>query len=122
MRGLYLTRACSKVLVHCLRDDTPSSAARAVVPYVGLAEGKSTYIVRELTEHLEMNIWLPARATYREFRSDATKCEIALLLLKEEAQRDLLKGSITEEQLTLIEKRIDEHLDEIRKLLNSNNV
>ena len=69
-----------------------------------------------------MNIWLTARATYREFRSDATKCEIALLLLKEEAQRDLLKGSITEEQLTLIEKRIDEHLDEIRKLLNSNNV
>jgi len=59
-------------------------------------------------------------STYIELRSDATNCEVALLLLKEEAQRDLLEGRITEEQLTLIEKRIDEHLEEIRKLLNTN--
>jgi RNA 3'-terminal phosphate cyclase (ATP) len=32
--------------------------ADMVVPYVGLAEGGSTYMVRDLTEHLETNIWL----------------------------------------------------------------
>jgi RNA 3'-terminal phosphate cyclase (ATP) len=32
--------------------------ADMVIPYIGLAEGKSIYTVRELTEHLDTNIWL----------------------------------------------------------------
>ena len=29
-----------------------------LVPYVGLAEGCSSYLTRSLTEHLDTNIWL----------------------------------------------------------------
>jgi RNA 3'-terminal phosphate cyclase (ATP) len=32
--------------------------ADLLVPYVALAEGKSTYLTRTLTEHLQTNIWL----------------------------------------------------------------
>ena len=34
-------------------------------------------------------------STYREFRYDATKCEVALLLIKEDTQKNLLEGHIT---------------------------
>ena len=58
-------------------------------------------------------------STYREFRSDATKCEVALLLIKEDTQKNLLEGHITEEQFTLIDNRIEEYLKEVRKLMNT---
>jgi RNA 3'-terminal phosphate cyclase (ATP) len=32
--------------------------ADMLVPYIALANGKSTFLTRELTEHLETNIWL----------------------------------------------------------------
>ena len=32
--------------------------ADMVVPYIGLGGGKSIYMCRELSEHLETNIWL----------------------------------------------------------------
>ena len=35
--------------------------ADMVVPYIGLAGGESTYTVRELTDHLDTNIWLTER-------------------------------------------------------------
>jgi RNA 3'-terminal phosphate cyclase (ATP) len=32
--------------------------ADILVPYVALAHGKSTYLTRTVTEHLQTNIWL----------------------------------------------------------------
>jgi RNA 3'-terminal phosphate cyclase (ATP) len=32
--------------------------ADMLVPYMALAEGKSAFIVREISEHIESNIWL----------------------------------------------------------------
>ena len=58
-------------------------------------------------------------STYREFRSDATKCEVALILLKQEAQGDLLEGHITEEQFTLIDRRIEEYLEKVMKFMDT---
>ena len=58
-------------------------------------------------------------STYNEFRSDATKCEVALLLIKEDAQKNLLEGRITEEQFALIDRRIEDYLEEVRKLMNT---
>ena len=55
----------------------------------------------------------------REFRSGATKCEVALMLIKEDTQKNLLEGHITEEQFALIDKRIEEYLKEVRKLMNT---
>jgi len=44
---------------------------------------------------------------------------IALLLLREEAQKNLLDGRMTEEQLALIDRRIEDYLAEVRKFVNS---
>ena len=41
--------------------------ADMVVPYVGLAKGESTYTVRDLTEHLDTNIWLTEKILGAEF-------------------------------------------------------
>lgn len=35
--------------------------ADMLVPYIGLADGYSTYITRNMTEHLETNLWLTER-------------------------------------------------------------
>jgi hypothetical protein len=40
-------------------------------------------------------------STYRDFRSDATKCEVALLMIKDEAQKDLIEGRKIDEQFAL---------------------
>lgn len=40
------------------RATTDIHLADMVVPYIGLAEGESTYTVRDLTDHLDTNIWL----------------------------------------------------------------
>ncbi len=41
--------------------------ADMVVPYVGLAKGESTYTVRDLTEHLDTNIWLTEKILGTKF-------------------------------------------------------
>jgi RNA 3'-terminal phosphate cyclase (ATP) len=40
------------------RPTADTHLADMVVPYIGLADGRSIYTVRELTEHLDTNIWL----------------------------------------------------------------
>jgi len=35
-----------------------SHLADMLIPYIALADGESTYLTREITEHLETNIWL----------------------------------------------------------------
>jgi len=58
-------------------------------------------------------------STFTKFRSDVSKCEVALLLIKEEAQRDLEEGRITAEQFALIDKRLQEYLKELRNLMGN---
>jgi len=41
--------------------------ADMLVPYVALAQGKSVYLSREMTEHLDTNIWLAQRILGVEF-------------------------------------------------------
>jgi len=41
------------------------------------------------------------------------------MLIKEDTQKNLLEGHITEEQFALIDKRIEEYLKEVRKLMNT---
>lgn len=41
--------------------------ADMVVPYVGLADGGSTYTVRDLTDHLDTNIWLTEKILGTKF-------------------------------------------------------
>jgi RNA 3'-terminal phosphate cyclase (ATP) len=41
--------------------------ADMIVPYVGLAKGGSTYTVRDLTEHLNTNIWLTEKILGTKF-------------------------------------------------------
>ncbi len=41
--------------------------ADMVVPYVGLVKGESTYTVRDLTEHLDTNIWLTEKILGTKF-------------------------------------------------------
>lgn len=53
-------------------------------------------------------------STFRRFKSDESKCEVALLLVREEAQRDLEDGRLTAEQFAVIDKRLDEYLKELR--------
>jgi len=42
--------------------------ADMLVPYIGLAQGESTYTARELTDHLDTNIWLTEKILGSEFR------------------------------------------------------
>ena len=42
--------------------------ADMLVPYVALAEGRSAYLVRALTDHLEANIWLAEKMMGARFR------------------------------------------------------
>jgi len=42
--------------------------ADMLVPYVGLANGYSTYLTRNMTEHLETNLWLTERILGVKFR------------------------------------------------------
>ena len=53
-------------------------------------------------------------STFRRFKSDESKCEVALLLVREEAQRDLEEGRLKAEQFAVIDKRLDEYLKELR--------
>lgn len=46
--------------------------ADMLVPYVGLAEGGSVYLVRSMTEHLETNIWLTQKILGTQFRATKT--------------------------------------------------
>jgi len=55
-------------------------------------------------------------STFTKFRSNVSKCEVALLLIREEAQRDLEGGRITTEQFNLIDKRLQEYLKELGNL------
>ena len=56
-------------------------------------------------------------STYREFRSDASKCEVALLMIREEAQKDLEEGRITPEQFELLDRRLEQYLKELKNLI-----
>jgi RNA 3'-terminal phosphate cyclase (ATP) len=42
--------------------------ADMLIPYIGLAEGGSIYSVRDLTEHLETNIWLTEKILGVQFK------------------------------------------------------
>jgi RNA 3'-terminal phosphate cyclase (ATP) len=47
--------------------------ADMLVPYMALAEGSSTYLVRSMTEHLDTNLWLTKRILGTEFNIKKTK-------------------------------------------------
>lgn len=57
-------------------------------------------------------------STYRESRSDASKCEAALLLIRDQTQRDLEEGRITADQFVLIDKRLEQYLKELIERTN----
>jgi len=42
--------------------------ADMLIPYMALADGNSTYLVREVTDHLETNIWLMEKLTEAKFK------------------------------------------------------
>ena len=44
--------------------------ADIIVPYVALADGPSTYLVRKITDHLETNIWLMEKILGVDFQID----------------------------------------------------
>jgi RNA 3'-terminal phosphate cyclase (ATP) len=48
--------------------------ADILVPYVALADGTSTYLVRRITDHLETNIWLMERILGIKFQIDKVGC------------------------------------------------
>lgn len=60
-------------------------------------------------------------STYRESRSDASKCEAALLLIRDQTQRDLEEGRITADQFVLIDKRLEQYLKELIERTNQPN-
>ncbi len=47
--------------------------ADMLVPYVALADEKSTYLTRTITEHLDANIWLTQKILGAKFRVSKTK-------------------------------------------------
>jgi RNA 3'-terminal phosphate cyclase (ATP) len=47
--------------------------ADMLVPYIALAEGKSTILVRELSEHLKTNIWLSEKMLNQQFNIQQLK-------------------------------------------------
>jgi RNA 3'-terminal phosphate cyclase len=47
--------------------------ADMLVPYVCLAQGKSTFFTRELTDHLKTNIWLSEKMLNLRFNVQMVK-------------------------------------------------
>lgn len=53
------TEAAEKLYAEIITKPTVDAhLADLLVPYIALAQGKSTYLTRTLTEHLQTNIWL----------------------------------------------------------------
>jgi RNA 3'-terminal phosphate cyclase len=40
-----------------------------LIPYIALAKGKSVFLAREVTEHLETNIWLVEKILGSHFKT-----------------------------------------------------
>lgn len=53
-------------------------------------------------------------STYRKFGSDSSKCEGALLLIREEAEEDVEEGRLTADQFAMIDRRMEEYLRRLR--------
>ena len=51
-----------------IKATTDVHLADMLVPYVALAKGESTYLVRSMTKHLETNIWLTQKILGVEFK------------------------------------------------------
>jgi RNA 3'-phosphate cyclase len=56
-----------------LQPTVDAHLADMLVPYVGLADGGSTYLTRTMTEHLDTNIWLTQKILGLEFRVSKTR-------------------------------------------------
>lgn len=52
--------------------------------------------------------------TFNEFKSDTTKCEANLYLLKEKIEKDFTDGKIDEQSLQLLHGRIEKYLKNVR--------
>lgn len=62
------TEAAEKLYEEIVAKPTVDAhLADILVPYVALAQGKSTYLARTLTEHLQTNIWLSERMLDAKF-------------------------------------------------------
>ncbi len=98
----------------------PTGTGISLTEYVGIAVSIavpiSAWVVSKMRRSRLRVLMRKIEMTFREFKSNAAECEAALLSIREEAQRDLVKGRITEEQFALIDKRIEEYLEEVRKL------
>ncbi|MEM2876227.1 MAG: RNA 3'-terminal phosphate cyclase, partial [Candidatus Bathyarchaeia archaeon] len=42
--------------------------ADMLIPYMALADGRSTYLVRTITDHIDTNIWLMEKITGAKFK------------------------------------------------------
>jgi RNA 3'-terminal phosphate cyclase (ATP) len=42
--------------------------ADMLIPYVALANGSSTYLIREITDHIDTNIWLTEKILDTKFK------------------------------------------------------
>lgn len=52
--------------------------------------------------------------TFRDYRSDVTKCEVALMLMRDKAQKHVEEGRIKPEQFALLDRRIQDYLKEVQ--------
>jgi len=72
--------AAEKLLVEIRAKPTVDvHLADMLVPYVAFAEGESSYLVREMTEHLDTNIWLAQTILGKKF---SIKRENGLYMVK----------------------------------------
>jgi RNA 3'-terminal phosphate cyclase (ATP) len=61
-------KLCSEIVA---RPTVDAHLADLLIPYMALAQGKSTYLTRTLTEHLQTNVWLAEKILKTKFSIEA---------------------------------------------------